>query len=58
MITFSKDVGELMPGILGIIVGLGGWFLMKHEHKKMRARYFAKHGHYPGERAPKPEPAE
>ncbi|MEI9850378.1 MAG: hypothetical protein WDN24_05345 [Sphingomonas sp.] len=58
MITFSKEVGELMPGIVGLIFAFSVWFIMKREHRKMRAAYFTAYGRYPGEAAPKHAPAE
>lgn len=56
MIPLPIEVAQALPGILAIVFSLSAWFFLKREHRKLRARYFAKHGRYPGE--PKQTPAE
>lgn len=32
VIEFPRWVGEMAPGVLGIVVAIAGWFIGKHIH--------------------------
>jgi hypothetical protein len=52
MIHLSREMADLVPGLMGIVIAIFGWFMVKRMVNRTRSEYFFKHGRYPGERTP------